>query len=146
MDEAAAACQDKCNDEFYCTRIVHWDLNFQQKKLPDVSGADEDSSRAIVDKFCEELFNEIRDRITENVLLKVHNFLLVPMQTELWSKVQGKITVLTDDELQELFEVTATKEKLKDKEVHLRQMLLSFQERESAFLAAANGFSHPGAL
>ncbi len=74
-------------DEFYCTRIVYWDLNTRKDTFPDLSGASEEKATAAVTDFAGKLFADIRDRVVENVLLKCHNFFLVPMQTELWCDV-----------------------------------------------------------
>lgn len=45
--------------------------------------------------------------------------------------------------LEELFEVTVTKAKLKDDEKMLQQILATFHDQEAVFLEAANSFSHP---
>jgi hypothetical protein len=52
-----------------------------------------------VDSLAKELFTRLRERITKNVLLKFYNFLLVPMQAELWTEIQGAVTTLSDDQV-----------------------------------------------
>ena len=80
VDKTAAACKEKCMDEFYCTRIVYWNQKFNsQHKLPDIQGADEEDLREIVHEAAQEIFNNTRERIAENVLLKCYNYFLVPM-------------------------------------------------------------------
>jgi hypothetical protein len=46
----------------------------------------------MVTSLASKLFEEHRDRIVDNVLLKCHSFFLVPMQTELWGVVQAKVS------------------------------------------------------
>eukprot|EP01113_Clastostelium_recurvatum_P033221 TRINITY_DN4367_c1_g1_i1.p1 TRINITY_DN4367_c1_g1~~TRINITY_DN4367_c1_g1_i1.p1 ORF type:complete len:126 (+),score=19.43 TRINITY_DN4367_c1_g1_i1:163-540(+) len=65
------------------------------------------------------------------------------MQSTLWGEVQGKITVMSDQMLEEVFEVNVTREKLKDDQRSLQQIMAQFQEQEQSFLEAANTFSHP---
>jgi len=143
VDKTASACKEKCMDEFYCTRIIYWNQKFyDQKKLPELNGADEEEIREIVSESSQDIFNNTRERIAENVLLKCYNYFLVPMQSELWGEIQGKITILSDEQIAELFEVDSTKKTLQDEKNHLDQMLLAFGEQEKLFLEAAKKFSN----
>ncbi len=130
-------------DEFYCTRIVYWDINSRKEPLPDLVGATEERAAAAVSEFAGKLFAELRERVVENVLLKCHNFFLVPMQTELWGDIQGKVTQLEDAVISEMFQVVATRERFKRREDGLRNDVRKLQEQESQLNAASNGFSHP---
>jgi hypothetical protein len=141
--QAARNCSLKCLDEFYCTRIVYWDINSRKEPLPDLGGASEERAAAAVSEFAGKLFGELRERVVENVLLKCHNFFLVPMQTELWGDIQGKITQLEDAAISEMFQVVATRERFKRREDALRSDVRKLQEQESQLNAATNGFSHP---
>lgn len=64
-------------------------------------------------------------------------------QTDLWGEVQSKITTLTDQMLEESFEVTVTKAKLKEDEKQLNDVLFKFKQQEDIFRDAANAFSRP---
>lgn len=64
-------------------------------------------------------------------------------QTDLWGEVQSKITTLSDQMLEESFEVTVTKAKLKEDEKHLKDVLEKFRQQEELFRDAANVFSRP---
>ena len=143
VNKSAANCAQKCLDEFYCTRIVYWDINSRKEKMPDLGAADEATAAKAVSEFARKLFDELRERIVENVLLKCHNFFLVPMQTELWGDIQGKITQLDDQAISEMFQVTATREKFKKKEEELRSKVKKLQDQETQLQNAMNGFSHP---
>eukprot|EP01092_Planopodium_desertum_P009917 TRINITY_DN4335_c0_g2_i5.p1 TRINITY_DN4335_c0_g2~~TRINITY_DN4335_c0_g2_i5.p1 ORF type:complete len:275 (+),score=67.13 TRINITY_DN4335_c0_g2_i5:30-827(+) len=152
IDEIATVCKSKCLDEFYCTKIIYWDLlNLSKSVLPDLpKDADlatkEEAARETVEKYAKILFQDIRQRITTNVLLKCYNFYLVPMETDLWGKLQGKVTSLSDEKIEELFEVLATTEKLKDQEVSVKNMQIKFKEQEKDFMTAAHKFANPQIL
>jgi hypothetical protein len=122
---------------------VYWDINSRKEPLPDLGGASEERAAAAVTEFAGKLFGELRERVVENVLLKCHNFFLVPMQTELWGDIQGKITQLEDAAISEMFQVVATRERFKRREDALRNDVRKLQEQESQLNAATNGFSHP---
>lgn len=90
VDHSAQVTAHKCLDEFYSTRILYWSVNSEAKEaLPDLGPADEDEALQAVALFAGRLFAEQRDRIVESVLLKCHNFFLVPMQTDLWGDIQA---------------------------------------------------------
>lgn len=138
----AQSCLEKCLDEFYDTRTIYWDLTeYADRSLP-MDRNDPDTKRAVVD-LSTELFKDLQKRITKNVLLKFYNFFLVPMQTELWSVVQGKISSLSDTELEQIFEVNATKDRIKEEEKRLLQIVQQCAEQELVLLESASKYSHP---
>eukprot|EP01099_Mayorella_cantabrigiensis_P000830 TRINITY_DN1356_c0_g1_i1.p1 TRINITY_DN1356_c0_g1~~TRINITY_DN1356_c0_g1_i1.p1 ORF type:complete len:728 (-),score=209.06 TRINITY_DN1356_c0_g1_i1:108-2291(-) len=143
VELTAQSCLEKCLDEFYDTRTIYWDLTeYADRSLP-MDRNDPDTKRAVVD-LATELFKEtLQKRIIKNVLLKFYNFFLVPMQTELWSVVQGKISSLSDTELEQIFEVNATKDRIKEEEKRLLQIVSQCAEQEVVLLEAASKYSHP---
>ena len=143
VTQAARNCSLKCMDEFYCTRIVYWDLNSRKDPLPDLSGATEEKAAAAVSEFAGKLFVDLRERVVENVLLKCHNFFLVPMQTDLWGDIQGKVTQLDDQAIAEMFQVAATRERFKRDEEKLRSSVKKLQDQEGTLQNAISGFQHP---
>jgi cell division protein FtsB len=96
-----------------------------------------------VTEFAGKLFGELRERLVENVLLKCHNFFLVPMQTELWGDIQGKVTQLDDQSIAEMFQVVATRERFKRNEDKLRAEVKKLQDQEAQLNASSNAFAHP---
>lgn len=62
-------------------------------------------------------------------------------QNDLWGEIQGSITCLGDEELNELFEVDATRMKMESAEKDMRQILDKFGEKEYALIDSANNFS-----
>lgn len=142
VDSTAEECRKKCKDEFFCTRLIHWELtNLDGRSLTFPKGDNKEEVRKAVVNLANELFIKIRDRISKSVLLKSYNFFLVPMQSDVWSEIQGSITSLTDDQLQELFEVGITKQRLTGSEHDMKGILEKFGEQEGVFMEYATGFS-----
>lgn len=145
VDEKASYCKDRCMDEFYSTKTIFWELTeFSDRKhstsIPDKNPED---TKAAVSKLATDLFNSIRDRITKNVMLKFFNFFLVPVQTELWTELQRKVTSISTDELEQYFQVNLTKEALQKEEKELEESLVNTAEQERQFLEAAKQLTHP---
>jgi len=63
------------------------------------------------------------------------------MQTDLWGEIQSNITCLSDGELEELFEVQVTKEKLADAQKDMNLILDKFADQEDLFMEYANSFA-----
>jgi len=144
VDDTAESCKSKCRDEFYSTRLIYWELtslSMEGKSLNFGKNESREDPKKAVMKLATDLFNQIRDRILKNILLKSYNFFLVPMQTELWSEIQGNITSFSDEQLLELFEVTATKSKLENTQVEMEHILQKFGEKEGLFMEFTNNFS-----
>jgi hypothetical protein len=142
VDQTAEECKRKCKDEFLCTRLIFWELSNLEGKVVSFSKTDNrEEIKKIIEKLAQDLFVKIRDRITKNVMLKTYNFFFVPMQTDLWGEIQGNITCLDDQQLNELFEVDSTRAKMEDAEKDMRLILDKFGERESALIECANNFS-----
>eukprot|EP01105_Mastigella_eilhardi_P005414 TRINITY_DN17136_c0_g1_i1.p1 TRINITY_DN17136_c0_g1~~TRINITY_DN17136_c0_g1_i1.p1 ORF type:complete len:739 (-),score=270.97 TRINITY_DN17136_c0_g1_i1:108-2324(-) len=135
VDECAKNCKTKCLDEFYSTKTVYWDLAERQQ-------ADAPSD---VVALAAQLFAQIKDRITRNVLMKFYNFFFVPLTADLCNDVQGKVSALSDKALEDLFEVVAVRDKLDEEEGRLQLIERDCDEKERGFLEAATQFSHPPA-
>jgi GTPase Era involved in 16S rRNA processing len=145
IDNAAKNCRERCLDEFYSSKTIFWELTeFSDRKLPtDRTDKNPEEAKAAVSKLAADLFKSIRERITKNVLLKFYNFFLVPMQTDLWNEVQRKITTVSDEQLDQFFQVKTTKDKLKEDEKSLESLLSRTTEQETQFLDIARQFTHP---
>lgn len=140
VDEVAESCKRKCKDEFYGTRLIYWELTNLDGKTLNTKGSSDDTKNAVV-KLATETYEKIRDRIAKNILLKSFNYFLVPMQTEIWSEIQGSITSLSDEQLKELFEVDATTKRLQGSEKDMQQILSKFNDQEHLFLEFTNNFA-----
>jgi len=142
IDATAEDCKRKCKDEFFCTRLIYWELtNLDGKTLTFGKNDGKEEVRKAVVNLATDLFSKIKERISKNILLKSYNYFLVPMQSDLWSDIQGNITSLNDDHLQELFEVSGTKQRLSDAERDMKGILEKFLEQESIFSGYASEFS-----
>jgi len=81
IDNAAKHCKEKCLDEFYSSKTIFWELTeFSDRKLlTDRADKSADETKQAVSSLAGQLFKNIRERITKNVMLKFYNFFLVPM-------------------------------------------------------------------
>jgi hypothetical protein len=142
VDETAVQCKKKCVDEFVSTRLIFWEAtNLDGKSLNFGKNDKKEEVVKAVSKLANDLFDKIRSRTVKNILLKSYNYFLIPMQTDLWGEIQGNITCLGDEELQELFEVPLTKDRLSDAQKDMQQIVDKFTEQEDLFMEYANNFS-----
>eukprot|EP01132_Coremiostelium_polycephalum_P007622 gene7622-9377_t len=143
IEQTAKICKEKCMDEFYSTRTIYWELTEHPENSLSHLRNDHQDTKTAVEQLTTQLFETIRKRITKNVLLKFYNFFLVPMQTELWNEIQGKITCLSNESLEQIFEVHATKDQLKEDEKLQQSILEKYSQNDELFLKAASQFCHP---
>jgi len=150
VDQIAESCKNKCKDEFLNTRIIYWErtaLDGKDLKIDREPNTPAETKKMVA-AIAQELFVKIRDRIARNVALKTYNFFLLPMQTDLWTEVQGNITCLSDAELKELFEVDVTTKNLSNELEDMKLILGRFDKREAMLRQYAADFSkaNPRAL
>jgi len=136
VDTVAEKCKRKCKDEFYSTRLIHWELTNLSNYGKNSKDAEKD-----VAELANDLFTSNKNRISKNILLKIYNFFLIPMQTELWTEIQGQIASLSSEQLRELFEVDVTVRKLEDTKKDMEGILDQFSKQEDNFLDYADKFS-----
>ena len=142
VQDAAESCLEKCHDEFMSTRLLQWkckELALNSKELEH-----QDNAEKMVEKLAKDLFEQTRDRIIDNVTLKVYNFFFVPMQTDLWGDLQGELTTYSDAEIQELFDVENALNRLKDDKLAMEQVVDAFSEQEADFLKHVATFATRG--
>jgi len=141
VGHVADECREKCMDEFYCTKLIYWEVQQSQQNGADAKkGA---YSAENVQSLSQEIFNATKLRITRNILLKCHNYFLVPMQSPLWGEIHGKVSSLSNQNLEELFEVPLTTQRLQDEQRTLQHILDRFVQQEANFQTASHAFSHP---
>jgi hypothetical protein len=145
VDQTSELVRNKCNDEFYCTAAIYWDIS----EMTDLSAhipkdiSDMKQVKDSVVNLSSKIFDDLKSRIAKNVMLKFYNFFLIPMQTSLWNTIQGTVTCLSDSALAEIFEVNAVKEKLLEDEKVLKNVLDRCVSQEESFLRESTIFSHP---
>ena len=146
VSHVADECREKCMDEFYCTKLIYWEVQ-QQANGADKKGAQASANTPYtaenVHNLAQEIFNATKLRITRNILLKCHNYFLVPMQSPLWGEIHGKVSSLSNQNLEELFEVPLTTQRLQDEQRTLQHILDRFVQQEANFQTASHAFSHP---
>ncbi|GAM24603.1 hypothetical protein SAMD00019534_077780 [Acytostelium subglobosum LB1] len=143
VQRAASQCREKCMDEFMSTRAIYWEFTEYQDQGAAIHMGDNEYTRSHVEYLTERIFESIRKRLTKNVILRFYNFFLVPMQTDLWSVVQGRINSLTDDTLAQLFELDTNKSMLAQESARQTAILSRYKQRREEFRQAAAQFSHP---
>lgn len=129
--------------------MVYWNHNgtLDEKKLP--SSKKRDDARELtksVAALATELFDSIKRRLADNVVLKCHHTFLVPIADHLYGEIQGKVSRLSDGELEALFEVEQTRAKLRRDEQELATVTKRFEKLEAEFMAAADKFSRAGSF
>eukprot|EP01111_Echinosteliopsis_oligospora_P000111 TRINITY_DN1010_c1_g1_i3.p1 TRINITY_DN1010_c1_g1~~TRINITY_DN1010_c1_g1_i3.p1 ORF type:complete len:918 (-),score=330.40 TRINITY_DN1010_c1_g1_i3:58-2811(-) len=146
VDKTAEKCKKKCMSEFMETKTIHWDYteNPQTQVLPvDRASMSIEDTRSTVFNLTKTMFTSLRNRIVRNVLLKFYNFFLVPIQNDLWGDIQGKVNSLSDADLEQIFEISATKDKLQEDKKYLSSVVQKCAEQDSSLLAASTHFCHP---
>ena len=102
-----------------------------------------EATKKLVVEFAEEIFAGMSKRILRNVLLKFYNFFLVPIQTQLWTYIQSKVSSLTDEELVDKFELNNAKMSLQQDELRLKQVQAKLLDQEKGILRQSALYSHP---
>jgi hypothetical protein len=64
-------------------------------------------------------------------------------QTALWTEIQGNVTRLSDQALEEIFEVNAVKEKLNEDKKQLQLVDDKLTQQQAEFVKISAAFSHP---
>ncbi|ELR11300.1 RhoGEF domain containing protein [Acanthamoeba castellanii str. Neff] len=91
-------------------------------------------------------FNDIRDRVARNTLLKFQEFCLVPLLYEksvLTSAMQRKLAELNDEAIEKLFDVGLYLDQLKSELAKLDEVLKVCEERRALFQSLQPDFCHP---
>lgn len=137
----AERTRSKCLDEFQCTQLIDWQGGMDEKKLPSSKKKD-DAKETLksVTALSTQLFDDIKQRLADNIVLKCHSSFLVPISEHLYGEIQGKISQLTDQDMDALFEVKVTTARLKREEVQLAAVTKRFEAMEQEFMSATEKF------
>jgi len=144
VDELAKSCFSKSMDEFYCTRIIFWEASqtklVSDEKL-DLATATPNEVKQLIEKLATELFNETKKRAIKNVLLKCYNYFFLPIEGQIWGELQGKVTQLSDEAIEEMFQVKSTRQRLQDEDVQLKGVIKVNEEQDNALRNSSLKFS-----
>jgi len=143
METIAKNCHEKCFDEFMLTTTIYWDYTEHVDKPPMDPTADQSK---LVIQCTSDIFRVLRTRIIKNVIYKLYNFFLVPIQTDLWNAMQGKLSQLSDQQLESTFEVGATKDKVNDQIRRLENLVQQCSSLENDLLQVSYQYSHQSHL
>jgi len=134
VDRIASMCKEKCMNEVLCSQLIYWELN-------NLNQRSDESTENLLNNLATNLFNDLRVTITNNILLKGHNFFLVQMQQDLSGEVLKEISAFEDKLLEEIFELKKAKEELKAEEEKERMDIQSFQDKELQLRDLSTQFS-----
>ena len=142
VENVAVACKEKCMDEFLSPRTIYWDFAGDKQSIP-TERTDSSETKQTVLKLATDIFNEQRERITKGVTLKFYNFFLVPLEVQLMNEIQSKINQLTDDQLENHFQLNSTREQLQEAIQKREEDSRIYVAKDKLFQELSTSFSHP---
>eukprot|EP01114_Cavostelium_apophysatum_P004905 TRINITY_DN1536_c0_g1_i1.p1 TRINITY_DN1536_c0_g1~~TRINITY_DN1536_c0_g1_i1.p1 ORF type:complete len:422 (-),score=162.34 TRINITY_DN1536_c0_g1_i1:86-1351(-) len=140
VGKTAENCKNKCLEEIQCTQLIYWELTGDQVSTPPDPKAVEVCKQFLLG-MTTKLFEELRKNIVENVLLKCHNYFLVLMQRDLSGEILRDTSSFDDKLLEEMFELSTAKEKLKKDEERERTNERGHHEKETVLRDLSTQFS-----
>lgn len=129
-NQNAESCLEDCFDEFYSTETIYWELiNFSMDSLEAEMKSTSNQTDALegVRHLTNHIFFKIRKRLIENVIVKLYNHLLVPLKTGAWSGIHKQLSVMTENELEELFELSAIRREMQDHRAKLHEQHMNLE-------------------
>jgi len=123
-----------CLDEFYSTRTVCWDVS--ESHVAD--GVEDGNVKALATA----VFDILRKRIVNNVLLKFYQNLIVPFDDELWDTLQREVSGLEDDNLKGLFGADSVTQAIEDRKNDFAKQLEDATNKSKMFITLASDFAH----
>jgi len=136
VEEACAACKKACMHEFMSTQTIYWDLTQNNVLGDSLEGA---SVREVATK----LFDLIKGRIASNIITKFYQFLLVPLDAPLWTKMQNQVSELSDESVENLFGAEAVRKLYTDRAEKCKAQTEELAKEEEEFAKVAHAFAHP---
>jgi len=144
VDAVGEHCLKKCLEEFYSSPVLYWDFTEMEREAHNLKLANIDQpSHKTISQLSQEYFKELQQRILYNVVLKLYNFFLVPLQTEVCNSILAKIGGLSDQDLERLFEIASNKGKLIEYKTTLEKVIKQCSTQEVNFRGASYRLSSP---
>jgi len=134
VDETIKNCVSLCLDEFYSTRTVCWDVS--ESHVAD--GVEEGNVKALAIA----VFDILRKRIVNNVLLKFYQNLVVPFDNDLWDNLQREVSELDDDTLKQHFSSESVVQAINSKKEDITMQHEEAEKKVTDFNAVASKFAH----
>jgi len=126
--------KQKCLNEFLSEGTIYWNFLSENKERAHNAQDASQLARTIIDQH--------QAALAKTTLLKFHQFFLVQLQRTLWSTLNGQYLSLSDNELEQKFELKATQDKLTRKQKKLEQALLQYIDVENVFFEANKKIFH----
>jgi len=128
VDKTSKLCKDKCIDELLCTQLLYLD----EELISDIHSLSRKSGKSddIALQASSKLFNEMRNTILTNILLKCHNYFLFTMHRDLSGEILKDTSSFDDRLMEEIFELSKAKEQFKIDEEKEKGILASYSEKE----------------
>jgi len=136
VEEACAACKEACMNEFMSTHTIYWDLTQNNVLGDSLEGSD-------VSEISKKLFDVIKGRIASNIIAKFYQFVLVPLDAPLWTKMQNQVSELSDETIEHLFGAEAIRKLYTSRAEKCATQAKELAEEEKEFVKVAHTFAHP---
>eukprot|EP01097_Dermamoeba_algensis_P006154 TRINITY_DN3872_c0_g1_i1.p1 TRINITY_DN3872_c0_g1~~TRINITY_DN3872_c0_g1_i1.p1 ORF type:complete len:852 (-),score=275.34 TRINITY_DN3872_c0_g1_i1:101-2656(-) len=138
------ASYQACMEEFYSTHTIYWDMvNFPTKPdLFQLASSDSQNPERAIHQLTAQIFDELKMRITTNVVINLYNFALNPIKLGYWQPITEGLSSWSDEYLDSLFEVDSHVKEL-DSEEHTEKEKIQSRHEASLLLKKINfSFSH----
>jgi plasmid maintenance system killer protein len=137
IDNLSKTVQQKCMDEFLSTRAVYWSALMDLKDLEmDLKHVD-----SAVQTVTDNIFQSTKTRMSKNISMKMFNFFFMPLETDLWNHLHNKLAMLSDDQLEQIFELHIVTEKIMTEKTKLKEELEISISQEMDFMKNSALFS-----
>jgi len=121
VDKNMEITRQKCASEFYETKLIVWDVMFDKKFDKNI--------KINFATLTPQLYTKIRSRVIENTILKIYEFLVIPITTTLQAEVIKTVSLIDDKLLAELFQVNSTRELIKTHETKHKEEIVSLDSK-----------------
>jgi len=127
LDEASAQFIDKCLTEFLNTITLYWMVNNEKDTMKRIEREDD------LTGFASTLFESIKENIMKKSLLLITNHFVFAIldKTNGIEDLELQINSLTSEKLMELFNITATKNSIKNQESTINQHIKRLEDHQS---------------
>ncbi|PRP78869.1 hypothetical protein PROFUN_01042 [Planoprotostelium fungivorum] len=145
VDDTAAIIRQKCAEELQCTKMVCWmdpsSINEYERQTARHSASlnmQKNLASDSVERLASDSFQKQQQRITRNCSLKIYDGFLSRMQVSLSAALQGKIAILTEAEIADMFDLDIAKQTLYKEQKRLEELVE--RDPEPSFKEATMSF------
>ena len=128
-------CLKQCTDELKCSQFV------SLRSWSDVLKGSQSFSMKDVRTCAQEVFGEVSETITQNLVLAAHHYFLVFFPRDVSAEVLQEVASLDSAELEAMFEMEQVREQLEADEKNLKNDLEKMIAHETDLRGLAGAFS-----